>query len=55
MTMREACETVGLDRQTIARWEKAGRIPAISRDYKNARVFSEDDIKRIKKIKEEMH
>jgi predicted site-specific integrase-resolvase len=55
MTMKEVCERVGLSRQTIVRWEKAGRIPPVPRDYKNDRVFTGEDVKRILKIKEEVH
>ena len=54
MTMREAVARVHLSRQTLIRWEKAGRIPPPRRDYKNDRVYSEEDIQRIIDIKEEI-
>ena len=42
------CQTLGITRQTLIRWEKLGRFVA-PRTMGNARTFTEKQIKEIKK------
>lgn len=46
----EACERAGISRATLFRWVKEGIFEddAVRRDRKGWRLFSEDDIDRIK-------
>lgn len=45
----EACERAGLSKATLFRWIKAGIIEdTMPRDRKGWRLFTEDDIDRIK-------
>lgn len=45
----EACERAGISRATLFRWIKAGIIEDVMpRDRKGWRLFTEDDINRIK-------
>ena len=45
----EACERAGVSKATLFRWIKAGIIEdVVPRDRKGWRLFTEDDIARIK-------
>ncbi len=40
----EACQKVGVSRQTLNRWLKRGFLPVICRDRKGWRLFTQEDI-----------
>ena len=45
----EACAMVGISRVTFLRWVREGTFPDVKqRDWKGWRLFSLDDIKRLK-------
>ncbi len=45
----EACQRAGISRATLFRWLKAGIVEdVVRRDRKGWRLFTEDDINRIK-------
>ena len=43
-TITEAARTIGVRPETIKRWERAGKIPTAKRDWRNWRVYVEQDI-----------
>ena len=47
----EVCKILGIFKNTLYNWEKKGKIPKAYRDpMSNWRLYSEEDIGRIKKI-----
>ncbi len=44
----EAAKKLGISRQTLHRWFAAGRIRDVRRDHNNWRVFTPQDIDRIR-------
>lgn len=47
MTMKDAARLIGVHPQTVRTWERSGVI-APTRRRRGIRVFTEDDIRRIK-------
>ncbi len=43
----EVCRTVGISRNTLFRWLKAGILKQSYRDRRGWRMFTEDDLNRI--------
>ncbi|MEE9583431.1 MAG: MerR family transcriptional regulator [Dehalococcoidales bacterium] len=43
----EVCRTVGISRNTLFRWLKAGILKQSYRDRRGWRMFTEDDLSRI--------
>lgn len=50
-TTKDVIESVGISRLTLYRWFKAGKIPEVSKDYKDHRLFTKKDIDNIKHFK----
>ncbi len=47
---KEICELFDISKATLFRWEGEGLITDIGRDWRNWRVYSDQNIKEIKKI-----
>ena len=47
----QAAEKVGVSKETILRWLRAGKIPEPDRDRNGWRIFSESDLKEILRYK----
>jgi len=45
----EVCNAVGISRATLFRWLKEGLLEMSRRDRRGWRLYSDDDIKRLKK------
>lgn len=45
----EAAQRIGVSRQTLLRWFHEGKVADVKRDRRNWRIFSEEDIDRIRK------
>lgn len=43
-TVKEVAEIVGVSRDTILRWERVGLIKKAKRDFRNWRVYTQDDV-----------
>jgi DNA-binding transcriptional MerR regulator len=51
--MKKAAELIGVHKLTLYRWEKAGKVPRAKRfARKNERVYTDEDIARIKEWKD---
>lgn len=48
----QAAKMLNTTRQSLFRWIKRGWIPDVGRDYKGDRIFTETDIKQIRKWRE---
>ena len=49
--MPEVAKILGTTRRTLFNWEKDGKIPKAKRDpMSNYRIYSEDDVKTLKRI-----
>lgn len=48
---QQVAEKVGVSKETILRWLRAGKIPEPDRDRNGWRIFSEDEIHRILRFK----
>jgi excisionase family DNA binding protein len=48
----EAAQRIGVSRQTLLRWFRERKVADVRRDRRNWRVFSEDDIERIRRWSE---
>ena len=55
MTITEVAEIIGVVPRTILRWEDAGKIKKAKRDWRGWRVFTEEDLKEIKKFHESVY
>ena len=47
---KEVCALFDISKATLFRWELEGVISDVGRDWRNWRVYSENNIKEIKKI-----
>jgi len=54
LTITQAASKVGVSTKTIIRWEKAGRISRPKRDWRGWRVFSDQQVCEMVKIREEL-
>ena len=55
MTITEVAEIIGVVPRTILRWEDAGKIKKAKRDWRGWRLFTEEDLKEIKKFHESVY
>jgi predicted site-specific integrase-resolvase len=44
----EVAKLAGISKNTLLRWLKAGRVPEVARDRNGWRIFSEEDVARIR-------
>lgn len=52
-SMQDIARILGTTRRTMYNWEKAGKVPKPKRDpMSNYRVYSEEDLRKLKKITE---
>lgn len=54
LTQAEVCSSLGISRQTLWRWAKAGDIPKGSRLRKKQRIFTEDEFLAIEAYAQEV-
>ena len=47
MSIAEAAESVGVSRQTIMKWEAAGKVTKAKRNYRGWRVYDHDDVEEL--------
>ena len=47
---QDICNTFDISKATLFRWESEGMISNVSRDWRNWRLYSEENIKEIKNI-----
>ena len=58
LTTAEAAEAVGIDRITLQRWIRAGKVKApkpVLRNGRGVRLWSSADIERLRQTKEKIH
>lgn len=46
----EICEMFDISKSTLFRWEKEGLISNIGRDWRNWRIYSQNNLNEIKRI-----
>ncbi len=44
----EVASRAGISKNTLLRWLKAGKVPEVARDRNGWRIFSEEDVARIR-------
>lgn len=49
LSTAEAAKELGVSKPTLLRWIKEGKIPDANRDRRGWRVFTREDIERIRK------
>ena len=47
---KDICELFDISKATLFRWESEGLISNVGRDWRNWRLYSEENVKEIKKI-----
>jgi DNA-binding transcriptional MerR regulator len=47
---RDICKLFDISKATLFRWEKEGLISNVGRDWRNWRLYSEQNMKEIRKI-----
>jgi DNA-binding transcriptional MerR regulator len=52
MTITDVAQKLGVTPKTIARWEKAGKVPRPKRDWRGWRTYEQEDFKKIELFKE---
>ena len=50
-TTQQIADKVGVRKETILRWLRAGKIPEPDRDRNNYRIFTEEELKAILRFK----
>ena len=55
MTITEVAEIIGVVPRTILRWEDAGKIKKARRDWRGWRLFTEEDLREIKRFHESVY
>jgi len=53
-TTRQAAEMIGVSKNTLLNWFKQGKIPEVSRDYNGWRIFTDEDIARIRGYRDQI-
>ena len=48
LTAHEVAGLAGISKNTLLRWLKAGKVPEVARDRNGWRIFSEEDVARVK-------
>lgn len=48
----EVAKTLGVSRQTLQRWFREGRVEDVARDHRGWRVFSPQDVQRLRQYVE---
>lgn len=52
-TLTQVAEMVSIHKQTIYRWEKAGRIPQVKRLARTKeRIYTDEDVEKIKEYRD---
>lgn len=44
----EAARKAGISKATLLRWLKEGKVPEVARDVRGWRIFTEEEVERIK-------
>lgn len=47
---QEVCEIFDISKATLFRWESEGQITNVMRDWRNWRIYSDDNLAEIKNI-----
>lgn len=55
MTVTQIANKLGVVPKTIMRWEKAGKIKKVKRDWRGWRVYSRSELEEIKGFLEALH
>ena len=50
LSTHEVCRRLDISKRTLQNWEKAGTIPQTKRDWRGYRVFTENDVERIREV-----
>ena len=51
---KEAAEQVGRSRDTVLRWLRMGQMPDVKKDGKGNRLWTEEDIEQLRKVRDMM-
>lgn len=53
---QDICKIFDVTKKTLFKWEKDGKISRVKKDWRGWRIFSDDNVKEIKKlIEKKMH
>ncbi len=55
MTITQIAKRLGVVPKTIMRWERAGKIKKVKRDWRGWRVYSRSELEEIKGFLEALH
>lgn len=50
LRLRDAAKSIGVSAITLRRWLLSGKVPEVSRDRNGWRVFTQKDVKRIRRF-----
>jgi len=50
LTVKEAAQILGIDPLTLKRWDKKGKIKARRHPMNNYRIFTEEEVMKLKKL-----
>ena len=54
LTITKVAKRLGVSTKSIVRWEKAGKICKIKRDWRGWRIFDEEDLVELKTIRNQI-
>ncbi len=49
-TTKEVCEAFGISKGTLFRWESEKLLSGVERDWRNWRLYSEDNMRQIRRM-----
>ena len=50
ISTQDVCDMFDVTKTTLFKWEKEGKLNQVEKDWRGWRVFSDDNIKNIRKI-----
>ncbi|NUP98377.1 MAG: helix-turn-helix domain-containing protein [Armatimonadetes bacterium] len=51
----EVADMIGVSKNTLLRWIAEGRLRDVARDWRNWRVWRDDDVERARQIRDRIH
>ncbi len=46
-TAKDVCERLNVSKKTLFKWEKMGIIPSVDRDWRNWRLYTEENLQHL--------
>ncbi|MEW5945524.1 MAG: helix-turn-helix domain-containing protein [bacterium] len=51
-TTKEVADLIGVHKNTLLNWIRSGKVPEVEKDWKAYRVWTDEDIEKVREFKE---